>query len=208
MAHTDEHKPVYKKIAVDVAHKIVKGEIKEKEKISGRSVLASMYNVSPETIRRAVALLHEMGVVAVSQGSGIEVLSISAAEKFINKTKDNDYITTIKENIMDLLEERKKLDDEIKKSFEDIVDSIDRFHNISPFTLIEVEIEERCKMMGKRVNEIKFWQSTKATIIAYKRGWDIIISPGPDYVFTKGDVIVVIGCENVYDTVRNFLYND
>ncbi|MDF2533128.1 MAG: transcriptional regulator, GntR family, partial [Clostridia bacterium] len=62
MTHVEEHKPIYKKIAIDIANKIVKGDIKEKDKISGRSVLASMYNVSPETIRRAVALLHESEV--------------------------------------------------------------------------------------------------------------------------------------------------
>lgn len=206
MANTEDHKPIYKKIAVDIAHKIVKGEFREKEKISGRSILASMYNVSPETIRKAVALLNETNVVKVSKGSGIEVLSISAAEEFINKTKDNEYITTIKENVMELLEERKMLDDKIKKSFEDIVDSIDRFQNSSPFTFIEVEVEGNCKMLDKTISEIKLWQKTGATMIAYKRGWDIIISPGPNYKFVEGDVIFVIGEKNIYETVKGLLY--
>ncbi len=206
MTHMEEHKPVYKKIAIDIANRIVKGDIKEKDKISGRSVLASMYNVSPETIRRAVALLHESEVVSVSQGSGIEVLSISAAERFINKNKNNEYLVSIKENIRTLLEKHRKLDEEIQKSFEEITDYVERFQNISPFTLIEIEINAKCKILGKRISEIRFFQHTGATIIAYRRNGEIIISPGPDYIFLEGDIIVVTGIKDVYDSVYEYIY--
>jgi K+/H+ antiporter YhaU regulatory subunit KhtT len=206
MTHVEEHKPVYKKIAIDIANKIVKGDIKEKDKISGRSVLASMYNVSPETIRRSVALLHESEVVSVSQGSGIEVLSISAAEKFISKNKDNEYLISVKENIRTLLEQHRKLDEQIQKSFEEITDYVERFQNISPFTLIEIEINNKCKILGKRISETRFFQHTGATIIAYRRQGEIIISPGPDYIFLEGDIIVVTGIKDVYDSVYDYIY--
>lgn len=206
MAHMEEHKPVYKKIAIDIANKIVKGDIKEKDKISGRTVLSSMYNVSPETIRRAVSLLHESNVVSVTQGSGIEVLSISEAEKFINKNKDNEYLTSIRENIRSLLEKHRKLDEEIQKSFEEITDYVERFQNITPFTLIEVEINDKCKMLGKRIAETRFFQHTGATIVAFRRAGEIIISPGPDFVFLKGDIIVVTGIKDIYESVYNYIY--
>lgn len=35
-------------------------------------------------------------------------------------------------------------------------------------------------------------------MVAYRRGKEIIISPGPNYIFTEGDIIVVIGTHNVY----------
>ena len=202
----EEHKPVYKKIAIDIANKIVKGDIKEKDKISGRTVLSSMYNVSPETIRRAVSLLHESNVVSVTQGSGIEVLSISEAEKFINKNKDNEYLTSIRENIRSLLEKHRKLDEEIQKSFEEITDYVERFQNITPFTLIEVEINDKCKMLGKRIAETRFFQHTGATIVAFRRAGEIIISPGPDFVFLEGDIIVVTGIKDIYTSVYNYIY--
>jgi K+/H+ antiporter YhaU regulatory subunit KhtT len=206
MAHLEEQKPIYKKIAIDIANKIVKGDIREGEKISGRSVLASMYNVSPETIRRAVALLHESDVVSVAQGSGIEVLSVSAAEKFINRNKDNEHLIALKENIRGLLEQKRKIDEQIEKSLEEISDYIERFQNISPFTLIEIEINDTCKLLGKRVYETRFWQHTGATIIAYRRSNNTYISPGPDYTFEEGDIIVVTGIEDVYDRVYNYIY--
>ncbi|KAJ53132.1 K+/H+ antiporter YhaU regulatory subunit KhtT [Clostridium tetanomorphum] len=198
---------VYKNIALDIANKIVLGELKTDEKISGRSTLASMYNVSPETIRRAIALLEDMRVVSSTKGSGIEILSVPAAEKFIEKNKDTEYLSTVKENIFKLIDKKKELDDEIQLNFEKILDFIDRFKNITPFTLIEIEVNEDCNVLGKKINEIRFWQATGATIVAYRRKQKIIISPGPDYVFHAGDTIVVIGSNNVYDKVYKFLYN-
>ena len=49
--------PIYQKIALDLANKIHSGEIQEGSVIYGRSILAGKYNVSPETIRRAIKLL-------------------------------------------------------------------------------------------------------------------------------------------------------
>ena len=43
-----QKKAAYVSIALDIANKILNGEFREKQKISGRSTLASMYNVSPE----------------------------------------------------------------------------------------------------------------------------------------------------------------
>ena len=43
--------PNYIKIAVDIAHRIVNNQFSEGERITGRTTLVSIYNVSPETIR-------------------------------------------------------------------------------------------------------------------------------------------------------------
>lgn len=200
--------PVYRNIALDIANKIVRGEITLNEKISGRSTLAGMYKVSPETIRRAIALLHGMEVVSSNVGSGIEVLSVSAAEKFIERYKNNEYMSTVRENIQDILNQKKNLDKELEDNLYKITDYIERFNNISPFVLIEISITESCIFLGKRVKEIHFWQYTKATMVAYRRGEDIVVSPGPDYEFTINDIIVVIGSSEVYDKVCDFLYNN
>ena len=46
--------PQYMRIARSIAQRIADGELQEGEKLSGRSKLSSEYNVSPETIRKAV----------------------------------------------------------------------------------------------------------------------------------------------------------
>ena len=53
----------YMRIAISVAERIAAGELREGEKISGRSKLSSEYEVSPETVRRAIQLLSDMRVV-------------------------------------------------------------------------------------------------------------------------------------------------
>ena len=62
--------PIYQKIAVDIASKIAAGKYKVGEKIYGRSMLAAHYAVSPETIRRAMFMLQDVGIVAIESGSG------------------------------------------------------------------------------------------------------------------------------------------
>ena len=59
--------PRYEQIAVDIASKVANGEYKIGAKLYGRSTLGGQYNVSPETIRRAMALLQKRGC---GSGSG------------------------------------------------------------------------------------------------------------------------------------------
>lgn len=57
----------YQAIAVDIAKRILNNEFAIGEKVSGRTLFASQYSVSPETIRNAISLLKEVNVVGVSQ---------------------------------------------------------------------------------------------------------------------------------------------
>ena len=63
--------PQYLRIALDVAEKIAAGELEERQRLSGRSLLASEYAVSPETVRKALRLLANMKVVEVREKSGV-----------------------------------------------------------------------------------------------------------------------------------------
>ena len=65
MPHAATEQAVYKQIAIDIASKVVNGRYRPGQKIHGRSTLASQYNVSPETVRRAVFLLNQVGVLQV-----------------------------------------------------------------------------------------------------------------------------------------------
>ena len=64
--------PVYQQIAIDLATKISNGKFRPGERISGRSTMAGHYNVSPETIRRAVSILEDAGVVAARPRRGLK----------------------------------------------------------------------------------------------------------------------------------------
>ena len=76
--------PQYMQIALSIAGRIAGGDVPEGQKISGRSKLSSEYNVSPETIRKAVRLLSDMRVVDVREKSGVCVLSADNARRYLH----------------------------------------------------------------------------------------------------------------------------
>ncbi|KPU46081.1 DNA-binding transcriptional repressor ExuR [Oxobacter pfennigii] len=198
-------KPMYQQIALDIARRVVNGDFQAGCKIHGRSTLAGEYNVSPETVRRAVILLQDMDVVSVSHGSGITINSQEEACKFIDKFKDMESIASLKMNLDKLFEDKKEIDSNLANTIEKIIDYSDRLRNISPYNPLEIEIKEDSMVVGETVSSVKFWQNTGATIIAIRRDKDIILSPGPYAEFRAGDVIVVVGDEGVLKRVKVFL---
>jgi DNA-binding GntR family transcriptional regulator len=106
--------PVYSKVALDIATKIVRGEMKEGQKISGRSLTSSEYGVSPETVRRAFRLLSDMDIVSIQQNSGALVLSKKHALEYITKFQTKKDMGLLKKKLIDLVSERNKINEKIK----------------------------------------------------------------------------------------------
>lgn len=197
--------PMYQKISLDIANAIYKGQYVEGEKLHGRSTLAGIYKVSPETIRRAIKLLEDVGVVDSVRGSGIVVISRDMAFKYINKFKNIESISYYKAELDSLFVDMRNLDNKIIQTIEKIVVRTSRLSNTTSITPFEIEISKTSKLIGKSIGEVRFWQYTGATIIGIRRGNSTILSPGPYANFQIGDVILVIGEENVYDAVKIFL---
>ena len=88
--------PRYQQIAVDIADRIAMGKYGVGKKLSARTDLASSFNTSPETVRRAVNILEDVGVVEIIHGSGVYVISTEKAKDFIQNHHDvHDSRTTI-----------------------------------------------------------------------------------------------------------------
>jgi K+/H+ antiporter YhaU regulatory subunit KhtT len=198
-------KPVYQQIAIDLANRIAHGEFVVGTKIHGRSTLAGQYNVSPETVRRAVILLEDMSIVEVSQGSGILVKSREEAFKFIEKFKDMDSMATLKKGITKVLKEKSKLEEHLNSYIDKIIDYSERFKNTNPFAPLEIEISRGSSLVGKTIAEVNFWQNTGATIIGIRRDSSLILSPGPYATFIEGDVYIMVGDEGSYERVKAYL---
>lgn len=200
-------KPVYQQIAIDIANRIANGEFSLGSKLHGRSTLAGHYNVSPETIRRAVVLLEDMCIVEVYQGSGILVKSREEAYKFINKFKDIDSINQLKKSISSLIKDKRKMEEDLETNINMLIDFSERFKNTNPFAPIEVDITNSCKVLDKTIAEVNFWQNTGATIIGIRKAGKIILSPGPYALFKEGDTFIFIGDESAYERIREYLYD-
>ncbi|MBE3580828.1 MAG: GntR family transcriptional regulator [Thermoanaerobacteraceae bacterium] len=75
------------------------GTYREGQKISGRSVLAGQYGVSPETVRKAQALLQARNVVEVVPGSGVIVLSRQAPKEFAGDFQEHSSLEVLKRRL-------------------------------------------------------------------------------------------------------------
>ena len=54
-------------------------------------------------------------------------------------------------------------------------------------------VKDRSHASGRSIKELKIRSTTGATVIAVKRGNEIIPSPGLEFVFTPGDILYLIG---------------
>lgn len=200
--------PRYIKIAVDVAVRIYKEELLKGEKLRGRSILAGEYNVSPETIRKAMKLLEDKDVVEVNKGSGIIIKSSEKAYQFVESFKEKESIGMLRNSIKKLLEDRRIIEKRIQEVNEKIIDYSYRFKNTNLIEPIEIELPEECPILGKTIGESEFWHNTGGTIIGVKRKDDILISPGPYLEFKIGDKLLVVGNNGLNLRMKKYLENN
>lgn len=195
----------YKSIALDIAQRIVSGEFPVGSKISGRTILSSHYHVSPETIRKALSLLKEENIVDVSQGKEVLVTSDLRANEYITKNGYLKSAYSLKQDLEQLLKEKKELDRRFETLLSGIVEASDRLKNMKPYNPVEIRIGENSPVAGMTIGALQFWQNTGATIIALRRGTSVSISPGPHVVLGAGDVLVVVGDDSVYLRTERFI---
>ena len=197
--------PAYLKIALDIASRIVNGDFIEGKKLSGRSTLVGIYNVSPETIRRSIALLQDMDVVVVEEKSGITIKSKTNAGSFLEKFKTKNEFATIKHDIYSLIEEKKELESKLENKINDLIEFATQLRNVGLIVPYESLVEPNSLIIGKTLGELNFWNNTGATIIGVKREGKLYLSPGPYLAIKNGDIIVCVGESEVIENVNNYI---
>lgn len=197
--------PRYIKIALDIAYSIINDDLKVGTKVSGRSTLASKYNVSPETIRRAIALLRDMDVVEVSEKSGIYILSLEQAYFFVDKFNIQNNVFKLKRDTEELLTQKRDLEDKIIDNVNSIIEYSSQLKNVGLICTMELKIPKSSNIINKTIGNSHFWQETGATILGIRRNNHLVISPGPNFIFSENDVILFVGLENVFENVKHFI---
>ncbi len=190
----------YRNIAFDIAKQIAEGNIIEGSKLKGRSVLAGSYNVSPETIRKSIALLEEYKIVQVVPGSGINVLSKSMAAMFMRDFHEKDKMVVLKNELKDLLDQRESLDEHITTTLKSIAEySLSVFNEYNQFLFLEIPVAESI-FLNKSILNSGFWEATGGTIVALRRGETMLISPNPMEMLLEGDIIIYIKAKQAEET--------
>jgi len=197
---------VYRQIAIDIAKNIANGTYIEGQKLFGRSVLSSQYKVSPETIRKAVHLLKDVGILETEKGSGIKVSSVSKAKEFIKRYNEVVDLSIAKNELVAWAGKQAKETADMLKKVQFLVDTSERLKNLYPFTPFEIKISSDALVIGKTVSEVQFWHNTGGTVIAIRRGEDTIVSPGPHATFYEDDIFYIIGNDHVYAASKKLLY--
>lgn len=194
----------YEQIAVDLATKIAHHEYRPGTKLYGRSTLAGQYNVSPETIRRAVALLQSMNIVEVVAGRGIMVLDDEAAKRYIENFNQRRGLVQAQQEFTDLLERRRELDIAIENQIKKIMTFSSRLIDILP-KVEEVQIRKGSPLINKSLKEVNFRTITDATVLAVERSGEEYLSPDSDMIIHEGDILVYIGPEGSKEKVDAFV---
>ncbi len=197
--------PVYARIALDIATRISKGEIKEHTKLYGRSVLSSEYGVSPETIRKSMKLLSDMEIIEIIKNSGSVVISCQKAQKYVEVFGEQNNPRVLKKKLSELVKKQAEINQKIQEMANAVIEVNDKYSPTNPFINYEERIIENSYIVGKSLGEIKFWQETKATVIAVKRDGLIILSPGPYFTFNVEDILIYVGDVTSVEAVKEYL---
>jgi len=200
--------PRYMIIALDIAKRIYEGELKEGQKISGRTTLSAEYNVSPETIRKAVKLLRDMKIVEIMPKSGIYIKSREHASSFMGTYKEKGSISEVKTELKKLLKQKNEIENKIQKDIEYLVENTTRIKKINELKFNKIIVEPGSAIIGKSLRELAFWQITGATVAGVSRAGEIHISLGPDFVIEEGDLLLYIGGEETVEKVEGIVKKD
>ncbi|MCI8739044.1 MAG: GntR family transcriptional regulator [Oscillibacter sp.] len=196
----------YLQIALDLARRIASGELPEGSRVYGRSMMASEYNVSPETIRRALRLLADMRVVQVKPQSGAVVLSADSARRYIENFEESADIRSLRTQLKELMAEYTDLHRRMSETVNALVKRRDAFTAPGePLPNYGVTVPKDSPCLGKSIGALKFWQSTGATIVAIRRGQTVILSPGPYAELYAGDVVILVGNSAAAEAACNLI---
>ena len=195
----------YLQIALDLAGRGARGDLPEGSRVYGRSLMASEYSVSPETIRRALRLLADMKVVEVKPQSGAVVLSADNARRYIENFEGDAGVRALRRKLKALLKEEEELHARIAAAAASALVQGSFASAHEPFPNYEVPVPKDSPMIGRSISALKFWQSTGGTVVAIRRGQTVILSPGPYAELYAGDVVVLVGSPAAAEAAHTLL---
>ena len=174
--------------------------------MSGRSVIASEYNVSPETARKAVRLLADMKVVEVREKKGIYILSADNAKRYMEMVAPLQERYHLRNQLRGLVEDYRAIGKQILDVAERLMQArVTPLPQEKAVPNYEVRLSQESDKIGKTIGELHFWQSTGATIVAIRRHQNTILSPGPYAELYDGDIVVFTGKTECVAAVQMFL---
>ncbi len=198
--------PKYQQIAVDLASKIVEKKYQIGDKIYARSSLASQYNVSAETARRAIAVLQDLEIVEASKGSGVIIKSYEMAARFVRQFQDVQSVHELQNELLLSIQKQQHELLHLQEKTKQLISRTEHFRSVNPFIPYQIEMTAESPCIHQTLQALNFWQNTSSTIVGIRRGNELLLSPGPYASFEEGDIIYFIGNDESLGRVQSFLY--
>ena len=198
--------PRYQQIAVEIAERIADNRYPVGEKIHARSTLASNFNVSPETARKAINVLVDLGIMEVRHGSGAYVLSKEKAEVYLEKYQDVQSIQEVKQAIMESVQQQKRELENFTELLDQLVSQTKRVHNFAPFVPYELRLDSKAAHLNETINDLNLWHETGATVVAIQKKENILLSPGPYAKLCADDILFFVGNELSFQRMHHLFY--
>ncbi len=195
----------YQNIAYEIAKRIVARRIKEGDKLRGRSVLAGEYEVSSETIRKAMRLLSNLGVVEVVPRSGIYVISENAAQLYIEQYRKQSESYRLFRDTISLLEKSRKNQNLLEAHIKKLLETSK--NDIFPFDFFTYKLSKTDKHIGKNLKEIALWNKTTGLVLAVEYDGQLYQSPNPQMPLEKDMILYILGDERVKEKTIELFKN-
>ncbi len=190
----------YQTIAYEIAKRVVAYQLEVGDKLRGRSMLASEFNVSSETVRKAMRLLANLGVVEVKKRSGIYVISRRAAEMYVDQYRKQNESHLLFTDTLDLLEESERTHRLMKEHVKRLLETSK--NDVFPFDFFTIRLEEDDAHLGETLKDLKFWNQTYGLVLAIEADGQLYQAPNPKMPLESGMVLYVLGDDTVEARTR------
>lgn len=196
----------YLSIAYQIAKRIVSGELTEGRRLSGRTLLSSEYQVSSETIRKAIKVLETYGVVESKERSGIVILSQKEAESYMNRyvtqKEDRRLIKDTEEALKDLSHAESKAQHLARKLI-----SVTRT-GFFPFDFFTLDVHETNPHVGKTLQELDLKRQTGSLVIGYEKAGLFYQNPEATLSIEAAMTLYLLGDLTVQKKTEEYLYGE
>lgn len=199
--------PVFEQIAYELACKIKNDELKIHQKIRGRSIIASEFNVSGETVRKALSLLEKNGVVDIKEQSGAYVKSKAEAVKYVVMHHQNVETEKRFDEIDQLLKDSMTIQKSLQSQFKQLKKNNDVHKSVLPINTFSIKLKPYDAFVQEDFSTKEFEEIVGGNIFGLVRE-DLIISGVKEgFQFIPGDEVFISGGESVKQKTLSFIKN-
>lgn len=193
----------YSEIALWIARRIQDGQYQQGEKISARTSLASSFKASAETVRRALWMLADLGIVEAREKSGFYVLSKEQAELFVSRHENSETFHSLFEDLRESVRKQKEQLSHLEESLDRLEMLTERSRMDLALSPAELSISKDCLFLKQNLRDIRLWEYTGCTIVAIRKGGELVLSPGPLAILEENDVLYFVGSKQ---KLMDYLY--